>query len=132
MSSGFIAADIYNRGGRESNPVIQTAGDILFSLSETSVVWNHQGGSSRKWLSMCCTISQDGRQAEPNLVMPWLAHVIIIALDIHYSPVDGSGQFVREKIGFSSLCTCSTIKRYIMQQLANCNHKQKCSKQFSN
>lgn len=40
------------------------------------------------------TISWDGGQVEPNLVPLWSAHVIIIVLEIHYSPDDGDEEFV--------------------------------------
>lgn len=40
------------------------------------------------------TISRDGGQAEPNLVPLRSAHVIIVVLEIHYSPDDGAEEFV--------------------------------------
>ncbi len=67
-------------------------GDILFAPKfQSSVTISEEAPGSR---SLGFTISQDGGQVVPNLVPLWSVHIIIIVLEIHYSPDDGAEEFV--------------------------------------
>lgn len=78
--------------GEALNRLFRQLGDILFALKcQSSVTISEEAPGSG---SVCFTISWDGGQAQPNLVPPRSTHVIIIVLEIHYSPDDGAEEFV--------------------------------------